>query len=92
MPKTPKSSTPFLPTPDLTMTPRRAAWFSWSAFGLGLGAVVANSLVGVGFLSSRSTQIAAWVASLCSGLAWYFARKTPSAGHLVTGAHRPKVP
>lgn len=62
---------------SVPMTKKRAARFAWVAFVLGAVAIVANSLTGAGFLPLLGMQICGWLAGLCTGLSWYFARRTP---------------
>lgn len=62
---------------SIPMTKERATRFAWVAFVLGAVAIVANSLTGAGFLPPLGMQICGWLAGVCTGLSWYFARKTP---------------
>lgn len=62
---------------SIPMTKERAARFAWVAFALGGIAIVANSLTGAGFLPPLGMQVCGWLAGVCTGLSWYFARRTP---------------
>jgi hypothetical protein len=63
---------------EIPMNPKRAERMAMAAFVLGIVALVANSLTGVGWLPVVAMQVCGWLAGICTGLSWYLARKTPS--------------
>ena len=64
--------------PEIPMNQKRAERMAWVSMTLGGLALVASSLVGVGFLPTKGSQVCGWLAGLFTALSWYLARKTPS--------------
>jgi hypothetical protein len=68
------------PPVNLKMDERRAKRFAWAAYTLGGVGLVATSLVGAGFLPSKTwVQVVGWVATVTNGLAIYLARGIPTS-------------